>query len=349
MSRLVRMVEDAVHARADGILRGYGLSRRVEDDIVDDVIKSVIRDCRDAQRENLDERDKEAISRRLQRYANEEHQRRQPLPSHIPAFPTMPEPIPASSTGPGPSSGTSTRALHEEGEVAPPPTAEAVAPDVDWRVALEALLKALFDAKGISPRSGNMCPCPFTRTGLADLFRVDKACSGGRYYESLRREFNLPPDPTSPHTQQGGCAHCAGKVKDAFTAATLEQHCGKKIEEIAAKSPEDREDCDEASRLHYVLFLVLKHGNARAYDMAAPVSKRPRMPEKELREKIAWPPMLHVKNLMPLSDPPDTDEALSKEERARLLSPNSSGRLQEHFARFQPSLCVPIFWGKTPR
>ena len=310
-----------------------------------DVIRTILRDLKDDRRENLNEYDQQAISRRLQRYAEEERQHRPPPPRPS-AFSSMPEPMPAHNS----------RALHEEGEVAPPPTADggsAAVPDVDWRTALEALLMAYFNAKDISPRSVNSCQCPFTRAGLADLYRVDQRACSGRYYASLRREFNLPLDPTSPHTQQGGCAHCSGKVKDAFTAATLEQHCGKKTEAIVAIAPDDRDDCDEASRLHYVLLLVLKYGNASAYDSAAPVSKRPRMPEKELKETIAWPPMLHVRNLAPLTDPAGVDgEAvamMSKEERANRLSPNSSARLQEYFARFVPSLCVPIFYQKTPR
>ena len=319
MERLRHLVEPEVYAHSPRILGNYPFSRGHKNKIEDDVTRAMVKDLDRAGRSDLNEADRAKIQERLRRYADEDMgtqpQNRDGPPPHPPQPPAPP--MASASAQPV-----------EDGELpVAAPSAEAAAADtIDWRTALETLLQRVLPPE----RAAGKVPCPFTRQGLAQLYNADKFHFGGTYYPVLAQEFNLPPDPNSPHTLQGGHAWCTGKVADAFTRATLCQHCSKKTEAIAQMAPDEREDGDEASRLHFVLRLVLEHGHARFFDSVQAVAKRPKLEAKAFDEKIAWPPMLFLSGLTPLADPPGLNEStMSDKDKARLLAPSSTARLIE--------------------
>jgi len=234
---------------------------------------------------------------------------------------------------------------------AAPPTAAAPAatpaapPANNWLLAIEVLLGAA-DVK----RFTGTCTCPFTRTGLGRLYKIDQQRFGGQHYPVLRQEFGLPPNPLSPHTAEGGSSPCTNSGKDGgFTCTTLQQHSDKVSDAIARAQPSRRDDYDASSRLHLALSVFICHGSVEdKYLACQPLPKRASQASQGFQEQMAWPPMLFLSGL-PRADPPHLQD-LSQEaldglsaDETQKLAPNSADRLSKKYRKFGPSMCVPAF------
>jgi hypothetical protein len=152
---------------------------------------------------------------------------------------------------------------------AAPGGSSSTTPSVQWQQVLEGLLDQTVMRAGRGRNS-----CPFTRAGLAEFCKVDRAA-----YNLLRESsgFDLCVDPTSPHTQLGGRAFCSKhgilvveSLEDDGPGAMyhLEQHCGAqpggKTSSIGRRPPPQNDPRAWArfppeEQLHYVLLCKLKN------------------------------------------------------------------------------------------
>lgn len=195
--------------------------------------------------------------------------------------PPPPQPGPSSGApqlgvGPPPNGGPRDRL--------PPPGA----PLEPWQPILQELLHKFMRAE----RSNNFS-CPFTRQGLARLFQLDS-----HLYHRLRAvsRFDLPPDPTSPHTLEGGRSFC---TTHHLRIQSLQQHCGcqagGKTCIIQPNPPATLDDWSKYAveqQLHYCLLKVAKGMDVLA-ELAPPQYRAPEQPQR-FDAEICWPPALRV-------------------------------------------------------
>lgn len=156
-----------------------------------------------------------------------------------------------------------------------------------WQPILQELLH-----KSLRAERSNFS-CPFTRQGLARLFELDS-----HLYGRLRTVsgFDLPPDPTSPHTMEGGRSFC---TTHHLRSQTLEAHCGcqtgGKTCIIQPNPPAKLEDWSKYAvdqQLHYCLLKVAKRMDVFA-ELAPPQLRAPEQPQT-FDAEICWPPALRV-------------------------------------------------------
>jgi len=204
-------------------------------------------------------------------------------------------------------------------------------PAESWQAVLIRLLQrhqnlnALRQSARPPPGQTWTCFCPFTRRGLSDLFRISQADY------TLMRElsaFDLPPDPTSPHTYEGGHSFC--NASSHFKALReLEQHCGpqSKTTSIGRLAPQVA-DADQWRRfpaheqLHYLLLRHIGGGQG-------PRVERERLSAHESDLKMLWPPMLSLFGI----------QLRSRDDQV----PNSGAKLKERFG--QCSHAYPVYRG----
>ena len=194
-------------------------------------------------------------------------------------------------------------------------------PSVQWQQVLEGLLdKTVMRAGYLTVVRGS---CPFTREGLAEFYKVDRAA-----YDLLRESsgFDLCVDPTSPHTQLGGRAFCSRNCIQQM--CHLEQHCGAqpggKTAAIGHRPPPRNDPrawarFEPEEQLHYVLLCKLKNQSE-----LPPVQPRDRVESQQPQVQIAWPPLIMLKHL--------TD-----------AEGDSAAKLKERFKNWTPSQCVPVY------
>ena len=194
-------------------------------------------------------------------------------------------------------------------------------PSVPWQQVLEGLLDKTVMRAGYFSSGRNSCP--FTREGLAEFCRVDRAA-----YDLLRESsgFDLCVDPTSPHTQLGGRAFCSGHGFNQM--CHLVQHCGAQPGGKTAAishSPPPQNDPQAWTRfthveqLHYVLLCKLQNQSE-----LPPVQQRDRVQAQQPQAQIAWPPLIMLKNLTATEG-------------------DSAAKLKEKFKNWTPSLCVSVY------
>lgn len=173
-----------------------------------------------------------------------------------------------------------------------PSSTPAAPPHEPWQPVLLQLLGKPAGHRRMIEGQGRVL-CPFTYRGLAELYK-----SSPELYTEFRRKsgFNLPPDPTSPHTQEGTAfCHCGSELN----RSTLEQHCGPanggKTAAIDGCAPnladiEAWSKFGKDEQLHYVVRMWLQ-----GKEQLEPTPKAQKLEPQLVKTEIVWPPMLYVK------------------------------------------------------